>query len=170
MALRSILVFPDARLTHACEPIVDFGQPLQRLLQDLWDTLAASPGVGLAAPQIGVRKRVSVIDLTRRKLKKGSAASPAPYVIVNPILIEGSGEQIPREGCLSVPEFLGNVKRFERVVVESLDEHGHPQRKEAAGFEALALQHEMDHMDGKLFLDRIMDLKGDLFQRKTTSS
>ncbi len=164
MTVRKILFFPDDRLQKISESCHDFGPPFQHLLQDLWDTLRASPGVGLAAPQIGIFKRVSVIDLTRRKTKRGEPL--APYVIANPILIEGRGEQIPREGCLSVPDLLANVRRYESVIVEADDETGHRRRLTAKGFEALALQHEMDHLDGKLFLDRVTDLKADIFRRK----
>jgi peptide deformylase len=166
MTVRKILFFPDDRLQKISEPIDDFGLSFQRLLQDLWDTLRASPGVGLAAPQIGIFKRVSVIDLTRRKAKGGE--SPASYVIANPVLIEGRGEQIPREGCLSVPDLLANVRRYESVVVKAQDETGAHRHVTAKGFEALALQHEMDHLDGKLFLDRVTDLKSDIFRRKVS--
>ena len=124
-----------------------------------------SPGVGLAAPQIGVQKRVSVIDIGRVK-KRGSSSYNGPLVLINPKFIEGRGEQIPREGCLSVPDLLANIQRFETVLVETQKMEGGRKIIQAAGFEALAIQHELDHLDGKLFLDRISNIKTDLFRRK----
>lgn len=166
MAVRKILLFPDTQLNQPSEPVRDFGPGFQQLVSDLWNTLRTSPGVGLAAPQIGVFKRVSVIDLSRRKPRKGEPPAPSPYVIVNPKIEHGRGEQIPREGCLSVPDLLANVRRYETVEVTAQDEFGHSRQIKASGFEALALQHEIDHLNGLLFLDRVVDLKADVFRRK----
>jgi peptide deformylase len=169
MPVREILFFPDHRLQQISRPVEDFGRSFQSLLNDLWDTLRASPGVGLAAPQIGVFRRASVIDLTGRKAKPGDPAASQPYVIVNPVILEGEGEQIPREGCLSVPDLLANVRRLQSVKVEAADETGRRRIIRARGFEALALQHEIDHLNGRLFLDRVTDLKSDVFRRKNAS-
>jgi peptide deformylase len=128
-----------------------------------------SPGVGLAAPQIGVSERVSVIDVSKRPPKsKGSPPkSHGLIVLVNPILISGEGVQVPREGCLSVPDLLGNVRRFDSVTVRFLTAEGHERTITTSGFEALALQHEIDHLAGRLFIDRVVDLKTDVFRRKS---
>lgn len=168
MAIQRIRHFPDPVLYQACQPIDTFDVNFHHLLEDLWDTLYHSPGVGLAAPQIGVLKQVSVID-TKRTFKKKSREDGSSHqlVLVNPVLEEGSGEQIPREGCLSVPDWLANVRRHEKVVVLNRNIDGELERIERAGFEALALQHEIDHLHGTLFIDRVRDIKTDLFRRQT---
>lgn len=168
MAIRPIRIFPDSLLSKPSETITDFGEPLKALLKDLTDTLYHSPGVGLAAPQIGVLQRVSVIDIHRNFSKTSSSSSRSDtMVLVNPSVIKGEGEQIPREGCLSVPDWLAHVRRYKKIVVEAFDVEGKKKLITAEDFEALALQHEIDHLNGVLFLDRIVDLKTDLFRRKT---
>jgi len=138
------------------------------LVDDLFETLYSSPGVGLAAPQIGVLKRVAVIDLSRKKLKTGKfKPSHGPIILINPVIIEGLGVQVSREGCLSIPNLLANVTRFQKVKVKTLDLNGGEKIVGGIGFEALALQHEIDHLDGKLFLDRVGNIKTDVFRRKT---
>ena len=167
MAVRPILIFPEAILSAPATLIEDFGPATDHLIQDLWDTLRHSPGVGLAAPQIGVPLRVSVIDTSSRLPSgKKSESSHGPLVLINPVRLDGKGVQIPREGCLSVPDFLANVQRMAEVTVRYQDESGEVRKLMATGFEALALQHEMDHLDGLLFLDRVANLKTDLFRRK----
>lgn len=165
MTVRPILLFPDRRLTTPAQPVKPVDRATMALVDDLRDTLYASPGVGLAAPQIGVGKRASVVDVTRGKRKPAGTRSGL-VVLLNPELLEGKGEQRPREGCLSVPDWLGNVRRFEtvRVAFETLT--GEKREIEAAGFEALALQHEIDHLNGILFINRVLDLKTDVFRRK----
>lgn len=165
MSVRKLVYFPDKRLHASCQNVIDFGAGLAALISDLKDTLYAGPGVGLAAPQIGVNQRVSFIDISRKKGKPPQAHDG--YVIVNPILLKGEGVQLPREGCLSVPDLLANVRRYQKVTVRAWNEKGEEKIIEAEGFEALALQHEMDHLDGKLFLDRVANLKTDIFRRKT---
>ncbi|MCB4755914.1 MAG: peptide deformylase [Elusimicrobia bacterium] len=169
MSVRPLLLFPDLRLTHPSKTIYKFDERLKHLANDLLDTLASSLGVGLAAPQIGVFERISLIDL--RKAKKGGEdiRSKSPYFIVNPVLLLGKGTQRPREGCLSVPELLANVRRYREVKVRAQDLHGFEIYIHAFDFEALALQHEMDHLDGKLFLDRVYDIKTDIFRRKSAT-
>jgi len=167
MPVRPIRLFPDDVLSVPCRPVASFDSNLKSLVADLWETMRASPGVGLAAPQIGVSLRASVIDVGPVTLKRKMDSSYAgPIVIVNPELVEGDGAQTPREGCLSVPDLLANVRRHQRVRVRYLDENGGKQEIVAHGFEALALQHEVDHLDGKLFLDRVSNLKTDVFRRK----
>lgn len=170
MAVRPIVLFPSEKLTTPCEEIKYFDESLKSLIVDLIETLHHSPGVGLAAPQIGVLKKVSVIDIRLLKQKKSKAPliNHGQIILVNPVLRSGEGEQIPREGCLSIPEFLGNVRRFNKVTVDFRDELGNQKTLETEGFEALAFQHEIDHLNGKLFLDRVLNVKTDIFRRKTS--
>jgi peptide deformylase len=169
MAVRRICLFPEEVLSRPCKPVQHFDRHLKSLAGDLIDTLLASPGVGLAAPQIGVPAQVSVIDVSlgRSKKRGGTPRNHGRLVLVNPILVEGKGLQVPREGCLSVPDLLANVNRYQTVTVKALDLEGAPFVIHAEGFEALALQHEIDHLEGTLFLDRVSNLKTDLFRRKT---
>lgn len=168
MTVRPLVFFPDPRLSTPCDRIEKFDSRLADLLSDLTDTMRHSPGVGVAAPQIGILKRVSVIDVSR-KIKKPKAGETCHGLItlINPILLEGRGRQFPREGCLSVPDLLGNVERYESVTVESKTTLGESVVFHANGFEALAFQHEIDHLNGKLFLDRVANIKTDIFRRQT---
>jgi peptide deformylase len=168
MAVRKILLFPEPLLTLPSQPVSHADPTLKDLIADLTDTLYKSPGVGLAAPQIGVLKQVSVIDVRHRKSKAGEnhPSNHGLLVLINPVLVSGSGEQIPREGCLSVPDLLANVHRHKNVTVRTQLAHGGESLIHAAGFEALALQHEIDHLQGKLFLDRVNNVKTDIFRRR----
>lgn len=169
MAVRNILFFPDPALSTPTTRVSLSDRALPSLLKDLTDTLYASPGVGLAAPQIGICQQVSVIDVRHRKRKTDGAQMPnhGLLVLINPVLLEGDGEQIPREGCLSVPELLANVRRYERVRVKTQTLENGERIIVASGFEALALQHEIDHLNGLLFLDRVENIKTDMFRRKS---
>ena len=133
------------------------------IIQDLLDTLASSPGVALAAPQIGEPYRIIVCDVSRKTKEKNNGR----VILINPTIQRREGNKILREGCLSVPDYTGNVTRAEKVWVEGLDPRGLPVNLISEGFEALAFQHEIDHLDGILFLDRITSLSTDLFRRKT---
>ncbi|MFH1724648.1 MAG: peptide deformylase [Elusimicrobiota bacterium] len=167
MAVRPIRFFPDPVLKAPCQGVARVTPATAALIQDLNDTLDASPGVGLAAPQIGKSLRVAVIDVSR-----GSGKRPRPgsnhgrIVLLNPEILSVEGIQIPREGCLSVPDMLADVRRYASVRVRALDAEERELVLEAEGFEALAVQHEIDHLDGRLFLDRVANLKTDLFRRK----
>jgi peptide deformylase len=167
MTVRPLVFFPDPRLSVPSKAIEKFDATLEDLIRDLTDTMRASPGVGLAAPQIGVNKRVSVIDVSRKvkKTKEGETCDGL-IVLINPMLTEASGTQTPREGCLSVPDLLGNVQRFAAVTVQTQTPQGESRFLQASGFEALAFQHEIDHLDGKLFLDRVSNIKTDIFRRQ----
>ncbi|MBM3464657.1 MAG: peptide deformylase [Armatimonadetes bacterium] len=164
MAVREILLYPDPLLKQKCDLVTDFGAPLAELVRDLRETLAASPGVGIAAPQIGVLQRVVLIDVT------GKFPERRQLVLVNPRITTLEEYKIIREGCLSIPEFTANVRRADKVVFEALDEHGQPYAHRTDGLEAIAIQHETDHLDGVLFLDRVACLKTDVFRRKTKPS
>jgi peptide deformylase len=166
MAVRPIRVYPDPILKQVAEPVRKIDASVVAVIQDLVDTMVdAGHSVGVAAPQIGVLQRVVVVDVSNSKLGKDN--HHGLLEMVNPEVIEKSGSKMMREGCMSVPDYTGNVIRAEQIVVEFLDRSGRMRFVEANGFEAVAIQHEIDHLDGKLFLDRVSSLKTDLFRRKT---
>ena len=165
MAVREILLYPDPRLKMVAQPVAARGADVDALAQDLVDTMvAAGHSVGVAAPQIGESRRVVVVDVSKSKL--GRDNNHGLLVMINPEIIEQAGQETMREGCMSVPDYTGNVTRAESVVVQFLDREGQEQVIRASGFEAVAIQHELDHLDGFLFLDRVSSLKTDLFRRK----
>ena len=160
MAVREVLLYPDPLLKERCDPIVDFGPEVAALVTDLLDTMAASPGCGLAAPQIGVLKRVVVIDVTAKHPDR------TPLILINPTLSELADHKIIREGCLSIPELTANVLRADSIRVKAQDASGAWVEHACSGLEAIAVQHEVDHLDGVLFLDRVACLDTDIFRRK----
>ena len=162
MAVLKILQYPHPLLKSRSKQVHTIDDRINRIIQDLLDTLHASPGVALAAPQIGESYRIIVCDVSR-KIKEHHHGR---IVLINPMIQRKEGKNIFREGCLSVPDYTGNVSRAERVWVEGLSPQGLRVNLNAAGFEALALQHEIDHLEGILFLDRIASLSTDLFRRK----
>ena len=163
MAVLEILTYPDERLRQVSEPVQQFDAVLQAHIDDLEDTRRAGPGaVGIAAPQVGWFERVLIVDVSGRKKTRNHGH----LVLVNPEITEWDGFAMGREGCLSVPDYTGNVVRAERIRLEALDRHGEPLSFDMDGFEARAIQHEMDHLDGLLFLDRLVSRRQDLFQRK----
>ena len=138
---------------------------MDALVHDLVDTMvAAGHSVGVAAPQIGICRRVAVIDVSKSKL--GRDRNHGLLVMINPEILQESGYETIREGCMSVPDYIGNVSRAENIVVQFLDREGKERVINASGFEAVAIQHELDHLDGLLFLDRVSSLKTDVFRRK----
>ncbi|MCK5826719.1 MAG: peptide deformylase [Desulfuromusa sp.] len=166
MAVKEVLIYPDAHLKKICAPIDNFTESAPQILQDLVDTMiAAGHSVGIAAPQIGDLYRVAVVDVSNSKLGK-KQKNHGLLQMVNPEIIEKEGSQTIREGCMSVPDYTGNVTRSESIVVRFLDQNQQLQVIRCEGFEAIAIQHELDHLDGFLFLDRISSLKTDLFRRK----
>lgn len=165
MPICPVLLVPDARLKTPCEVITDFGAALRDVVRDLEDTMADNVGcVGIAACQIGAMSRLTIVDTSIHR--KHGAFSQGRFVLVNPRLVRQSGENIGREGCLSLPDFTANVRRAIEVTVEYQDENGEHRVLEARDFEAVALQHELDHLDGVLFLDRVANLQTDIFPRK----
>ncbi len=149
MALLPILVYPNERLRVPGDPVEDFGPDFQRFIDDLVETMYRADGVGLAATQVGVAQRVFVID-------PSAGEDPnALRVYVNPRLLDLKGEVVYEEGCLSFPGVREDVARAERVTIEALDRHGAPFRLEADGLLAIAMQHEHDHLDGKLLIDHL---------------
>ena len=165
MAVREVLLYPDPRLKAISDPVAAVDAEVDALAQDLIDTMvAAGHSVGIAAPQIGGTRRVVVVDVSKSKL--GRDNNHGLLVMINPEILEQEGQETMREGCMSVPDYTGNVTRAETVVVQFLDREGQERVIRAGGFEAVAIQHELDHLDGLLFLDRVSSLKTDLFRRK----
>lgn len=158
--LRPIVKFGVPGLHSKATSVTTFDAGLQSLIDDMIDTMYAAPGIGLAAPQIGVPLRVCVIDLSVGK------ASGELLTLINPEFVEREGMQLEDEGCLSVPGFTATVPRPASAVVRGFDRHGAPQTVEGTGLLARALQHELDHLDGRLFLDRLRGIKRDLIVRK----
>jgi len=152
-----LLGSPVLRQKSPAVPKVD--DAVRRLVDDLFETMRAAKGVGLAANQIGVARRVAVVDI--------GAEDPPPLVLINPVIVErGDDEETAEEGCLSIPEIFGDVTRAARIVVEALDQDGSRARVEASGYKARAIQHEIDHLDGILFLDHLSAVKRGLLLSK----
>lgn len=167
MAVRDIRVYPDPVLKQVAVCVLAVDASVVELIDDLVDTMrAAGHSVGVAAPQIGDLRRAVVVDVSASKLGQ-QQANHGLLEMINPRIIERSGSRIFREGCMSVPEYTGNVTRAERIVVEFINREGHQRVIESSGFEAVAIQHELDHLDGLLFLDRVSSLKSDVFRRKS---
>ena len=163
MAVLEILTYPDERLRQVSSPVERFDAAFQRRVDELEETRLAGPGaVGIAAPQVGWFERVVIVDVSGRKKTR----SHGHLILVNPEITEWDGYTVGREGCLSVPDYTGNVIRAEKIHLLALDREGKPLSFDMEGFEARAVQHEMDHIDGLLFLDRLVSRRQDLFQRK----
>jgi peptide deformylase len=158
--LRQIVTYGDAVLQRPAAPVTVFDEPLGRLIDDMTETMYAAPGIGLAAPQVGVPLRVCVIDLSAGK--RGGEL----FTLINPEFVERDGLQLEEEGCLSTPGFTATVARPARAVVRALDRHGTEHVIHGEGLLARALQHEIDHLDGKLFLDRLRGIKRDMIVRR----
>ena len=159
--IRPILTFPDPLLKKKSAPVTIITDEIIQLAKDMAETMYDAPGVGLAAPQIGVLQRVIVIDVAAKN------DAPQLITVINPVVIHGEGETFEEEGCLSVPDFSANVKRYERVVVKGLSLEGQERIWHADDLLAVAFQHEIDHLDGILFVDRLSPLKRDLFVKKS---
>ncbi len=155
MPVRRIREYPDPVLRGRAREVESFDEDLAALLEDMWETMKEYEGVGLAAPQIGVDLRVAVIGWQERKI-----------VLVNPRVIHYEGDSLLEEGCLSAPGFYEKVSRPDRVIIEAQDERGKPFRLEEEGFLARAVMHEIDHLEGKLFFDRLSPLKRNFLKRR----
>jgi len=160
MALLEILKYPDSRLSKVARPVRNVTDATVQLINDMLETMYAAPGVGLAATQVGVLQRIVVLDIDHENPRTNV------YKLINPVITHSEGQLVWEEGCLSVVDFTAEVRRAEHVQVVALDEHGSEQKIEAQGLFAVALQHEIDHLDGKLFIDRISRLKRDLYTRR----
>ena len=160
MAILEILKYPEATLQKVSAPVKNITAQTVQLIDDMLDTMYAAPGVGLAAPQVGALERIIVMDVDHENPHKQI------YKLINPVVTRAEGEIIWEEGCLSVVDFTAEVKRAAQVEVVALDENEKEFKIEAEGLLAVALQHEIDHLDGKLFIDRISRLKRDLYSRR----
>ena len=163
MALLNIITAPDPRLKIVASPIDAVDDDIRRLMDDMLNTMYAAPGVGLAAPQVGVPKRVIVADVAR------SGEAPKPMMMANPELLEASAESaVFEEGCLSLPDHFAEVKRPEKVRIRFIDRENEVREHLIEGFLATCIQHEMDHLNGVLFVDHISGLKRGMIMRKLT--
>lgn len=162
MALLDILIVPDTRLKKVCAPIANVDGRVVKLMDDMLETMYKAPGIGLAAPQVGLLERLIVVDIADHKTEK-----PAPVVMVNPELVWSSEEQSTyNEGCLSIPEFYADVTRPAQIKVRYVDRAGEVQEMEADGLLATCVQHEIDHLNGILFIDHLSQLKRSMIMRK----
>jgi len=163
MAILEILEYPDSRLRTIAKPVKSFNQDLSRLIDDMFETMYDAPGIGLAATQVDKHIQLIVIDISEQ--------SNDPMVFINPEIsvLEGELEKM-QEGCLSVPGFYEDVERVEHVLIKALDREGKPFELETTGLLAVCIQHEMDHLNGKLFVDYISALKRNRIKKKLEKS
>ncbi len=162
MTLREIVKFPDPRLKRVSKPITEVDDDLRALASDMIDVMYDEPGIGLAAPQVGVSVRLFVIDTEWSQ----EDAEKNPSVILNPEISDREGEIIWEEGCLSVPDYTADVERSAEITLRGMDLDGNPIEERAEGLRAVCIQHEVDHLDGVLFIDRISRLKRSLYVKK----
>jgi peptide deformylase len=158
MARLPILEYPDPRLRIRAEPVTEVDEDVRTLVADMFETMYAAPGIGLAATQVNVPKRLLVLDI--------SADRSEPYCFINPEIAAAEGETSAEEGCLSVPDFYDFVDRAAKVTIRALDRNGAPFELTAEGLLAVCIQHEIDHLDGKLFVDYLSELKRERLKRK----
>ena len=158
--IRPILTIPNPVLARKAQPVTEVNDTIRALARDMAETMYDAPGVGLAAPHVGESLRLIVIDVA------GNQEPPNLITVINPVVVEGAGDVYDEEGCLSVPDYSAPVERFETVTVRGLDLEGHERTWQADGLLAIAFQHEIDHLDGILFIDRISALKRDLYLKK----
>jgi peptide deformylase len=151
MAILDVLRFPDERLRTVASPVEQVDASIKQLVEDMFETMKDEKGIGLAATQVNVHKRVVVMDVSENQ--------DEPRVFINPIIVQMDGKTISEEGCLSVPNNYAKVERAEHIVVEALDKDGKPFKLEADGLLAVCIQHELDHLQGKLFVDYLSPLK-----------
>jgi peptide deformylase len=163
MALRQICTYPDPVLREKTKRIERIDSSLDRLIQDMVETMHAAPGIGLAANQVGVPLQLAVIDLSTRE---DEGQRHPLLVIINPEILSMEGSVVEEEGCLSIPDYSEKVKRAARVKVRALDRSGKQFELETEGLLAKALQHEIDHLNGLLFVDKLSPLKKNLFKRR----
>lgn len=158
MSKLNILEFPDPRLTTVASDVEIFDESLKTLVEDMTETMYSASGIGLAATQVNVHKRLLVLDVSENQ--------DQPRVYINPQILSKEGEQVHEEGCLSVPGIYANVKRAENITIKAQDENGITFEEQAEGLHAVCLQHEMDHLKGRLFVDYLSPLKRNMVRRK----
>jgi peptide deformylase len=159
MAILDIVTFPAPILSDKAKEVDVVDEKIKRLMEDMLETMYAAPGVGLAAPQVGVGKRIIVVDAA-------GDGKPEPILLANPEIVSSEGEVDSEEGCLSLPEFREKVKRRRKVCVKGMDERGSERVYDAEGLLAVVFQHEIDHLDGILLLNRVSSLKRNIYKRK----
>jgi len=163
MAVLNILKYPDETLKQCSQPVEDFNDELATFLSDLEQTMRAGPGgVGIAAPQVNVFQRIAIVDVSAKPKIKHNGC----MILINPEIKTWKGMKVGREGCMSVPDYTGNVIRAEKITIQAANALGESINYECEGYEARAVQHELDHLDGLLFLDRLVSRRSDLFKRK----
>jgi peptide deformylase len=160
MALKTILHYPETLLKQKSQPVTEFDAELKQLADDMVETMYDAPGVGLAAPQVGELKRLIILDCS------GKDESDDLIVAVNPEIISGEGDSLEEEGCLSVPGFWASVKRYSTATMRYQDVEGNTHVREGEGLLAVCMQHEIDHLNGILFVDRLSPLKRSMFKKK----
>ncbi len=161
MAILPIRIYPDPVLRKKSITVEKFDSKLKSFLEDLRETMYALPGgIGIAAPQVGNLIRIICMDVTPKEQAHGR------LFLINPVITKQVGERIAREGCMSIPEYTANVRRSAEITVEALNEKGEELCVTLSGIEAVCIQHELDHLDGVLFLDRVDSVKTDVFRRK----
>ncbi|HIK58958.1 MAG TPA: peptide deformylase [Nitrospinaceae bacterium] len=166
MALLNILVYPDERLKQVSQPVKKFSEELNQFVKDLEETFHSFPGcVGIAAPQVGRFERIVLVDVSQ----KPQHVNHGFLVLVNPEIIFYDGTSLGREGCLSVPSYTGRVQRAKLIVLKAHDVNGEQHEFRMSGYEARAVQHEIDHLEGKLFLDRLVNRRNALTKRTELS-
>ncbi len=158
MAILNILEFPDPRLRKTAVPVSTVDDDLRRLIDDMFETMYAAPGIGLAATQVDVHKRLLVADVSTEK--------DDPHVLINPEILAKDGVTVTEEGCLSVPGYYDEVERAEHIRIRHLDRDGKPVDRDAEGLLAVCIQHEIDHLNGKLFVDYLSEAKRQSIRRK----
>jgi peptide deformylase len=158
MALLNILHFPDERLRTIAQPVEEVDDAVRKLIDDMFETMYAAPGIGLAATQVDVHQRIITIDISEEK--------NSPLCLINPEIIERDGVQTYDEGCLSVPGFYETVERSNKIKVRALDRNGESFELETEGLLAVCIQHEMDHLQGKLFVDYLSEMKRSRIKKK----
>lgn len=166
--LREIIVYPDKRLKCISKEVIDFDSVLHTLLDDMYDTMRAKNGVGLAAIQIGVDSRVLVINIPLENLEEEEEDQPKENTLemINPVIIEKEGAELFQEGCLSIPGVYEDVERAKHVKVEYFDRNGKMHQIENSDFLAIAIQHEMDHLEGKVFIEKLSFLRRKKFEKE----
>ncbi len=158
MTKLTILEFPDSRLRKKAAPVEVVDDELRTLIDDMFETMYEAPGIGLAATQVDVHKRLLVCDVSSDKSE--------PHALINPKIVEKDGVAVYEEGCLSVPGYYEEVERANHIRVEFLDRNGEPTEMEAEGLLAICIQHEMDHLEGKLFVDYLSETKRNRIRKK----
>ena len=164
--VRDIVIYPDKRLKRISKEVTEFNSELHTLLDDMYDTMVSKQGVGLAAIQIGVEQRVLIINLPEEDSDDVNILKDETLEIINPIFIKKEGSCKYQEGCLSIPGVYEDVERAEHIVLEYQNRHGEKKRIEDNNFLAIAIQHEMDHLDGKVFIEKLSFIKRKKFEKE----